>query len=143
MIQSYVLDRPSNKEGLDPKMRRTKHPDLVPSCPIRRKALRSPASSETIAMLPASFAGETKQSTLLLRLNLGIKLWPTEERHSIGVPLSQRPYDALSVCQRKREIEVIVWAKYCPPVDTAQLLPTPLSVLSVPSYIKAITSSKG
>lgn len=99
--------------------------------------------TETVAILSALFAGETEQSALLLRLNLGIKLWPMEEMHSICVPLSKRLYDAVSIWLRNWEIEVIVWAKHCPPVDTAQLLPTPLTVLSVPSYIKAITSSKG
>lgn len=74
-------------------------------------------------------------------LNAVINLWPMEKVNHFEVQWSE--YDPMSICLRKPEIEVIVWAKYCPPVDPVQLLFTPHTVLSAPSYIKAITSSKG
>lgn len=87
--------------------------------------------------------GNKTIDSFITRLNLEIKLWPVKGNHSVRIPLSQSEYDAVSIWLRSSEIEVIVWAKYCPPVDTTQLLLTPLTVSCVPSYIKAITSSKG
>lgn len=69
-IQHFRGGQAIKWKGFDPKMRTTKHPDLALNYPIRRKAPCSPGSSETVAILPSSFAGETKQSTVLLRVSI-------------------------------------------------------------------------
>lgn len=140
-VYTSMVDRPSNQKALTQKWGAQSILTLCWSAPSQRKPSVHPPHHEPSPYCQRHLQGKQNNRRFFIRLNLGIKLWPTEDTRSIRVSLAV--YDAVSIWLRNWEIEVIVWAKYCPPVDTAQLLPTPLTVLSVPSYIKAITSSKG
>lgn len=142
-FNTSVVDRPSNEKDLTQKWGLQSVLTLCWTTPSEGKPPVHLSHQKRSAYYCRHLRGNKTIDRFITRLNLEIKLWPVKGNHSVRIPLSQSECDAVSIWLRSSEIEVIVWAKYCPPVDTTQLLLTPLTVSCVPSYIKAMTSSKG